>query len=110
MNSKQVKQRKKKTNPAGGFKALISVGAVAISLVGWGLLGKQEVTNPSTSSSTNLLGDLIHEILGPLPTLVPHFLNGTVDNSTGGLRLRSVSAPNQVNSRPGAITRTQSSR
>ena len=97
--------RKRKSSPASGIKALISVSALASTLMGWGLLGKQGLTSAPASPAVDLRG-IVEQILGELPTLLPRRTGLTQRRTV----LRSVSAPSQNSSRPVPITRTQSSR
>jgi hypothetical protein len=97
--------RKRKSSPASGLKALISVGALASTLFGWGLLGKQGLASTPPSPAVDLRG-IVEQILGELPTLLPRSTGSTLKRTA----LRSVTAPSQSSSRPFPITRTQSSR
>jgi hypothetical protein len=95
---------KRKSRPVGGVKALISVSALAGTLVGWGLFGKQGLQN-STPPQPVDVRSLVEQVLGELPKLL-------TDSSPNVRRrsLRSVNVSSSTSSRPFPITRTQSSR
>ncbi|TFH35033.1 MAG: hypothetical protein E4G99_08225 [Anaerolineales bacterium] len=108
------KTHRPKISAASGVKALISTSALAGTLVGWALLGKQELGEAEISSLPASSSDAIVQILGPLPTLVPQGGSFVAQVVTGDSQqlpgLRIVHAPSLSASRPAAITRTQSSR
>ena len=100
---KQRKNRRKRS--VGGFKALISVSALATTLIGWGILGRQAQQTGSSTQPADLRG-IVQQILGELPTL----FSGSASRSqrTG---LRSVNINNQSTSSSNfPVTRTRSSR
>jgi len=108
------KQRRTKIAAAGGAKTLISVSALAGTLVGWALLGKQEIVEPEVVKPPISMTDAIVQVLGELPTLITQdetlvrqIVSGDRQQLPG---LRTVNAASLSTSRPAAITRTQSSR
>jgi hypothetical protein len=114
MMMNQVKARRPKVNAASGVKALISVSALAGTLIGWGILGRQELVRDGSAPAPVSNTDAISQILGPLPTLVPQTASTigqkTSEEPASSPNLRTVTLPTRSSSRPGPVTRTQSSR
>jgi len=96
-----------KKKPASGLKSLISISALATTLVGWGVLGQQALQSGAPSQPADL-GGIVQQILGDLPTL---FQGSGSASTTRRATLRSVNLSTQSSSSRGfPITRTQSSR
>ena len=100
--SKSVNRRNRKKKPTGGVKTLISISALATTLIGWGILGRQALQSGSSTQPADL-GGIVDQILGELPTL----FNGSNSRNRRS-SLRSVNILNQSPSFP--VTRTRSSR
>ncbi|MGD2059165.1 MAG: hypothetical protein PVF85_08855 [Anaerolineales bacterium] len=94
-----------KKDPAKSIKSVISVGAVAATIVGWGAFARQALQTVSADPPVDVRA-MVEEILGEIPGLA------SVDlPQKGGNTLRTVSLPRQSSSRrPSPITHTQSSR
>jgi hypothetical protein len=101
-------QSNRKGKAFGGIKALVSISALASTLVGWGLLAKDSQQDVIADRPADI-GALLEDILGPLPTL-PGTSANQDEQATTGLTLRPVSLPAQSASGPAPVTRTQSSR
>jgi hypothetical protein len=98
---------KRRNNPAAGLKGLISASALAITLIGWGLLGRQALQTGSPDQPADL-GSIVRQILGDLPTLLSR---AGIAPAARRSTLRSVNLNTQSSSSRGfPVTRTQSSR
>lgn len=98
------KRNRDKRDPARNIKSVISVGALAATIVGWGAFARQALQTVSADPPVDVRA-MVEGILGEIPGLA------SVDlPKQGGNTLRTVSLPRQSSSRPSPITHTQSSR
>ena len=91
----------------GGVKALVSISALAATLVGWGILAKDARQDTAQDPPADI-GALLEGILGPMPT--PVTVPNDDQSQGSGIALRPVSLPAGGSSQPAPVTRTQSSR
>jgi hypothetical protein len=110
--SKQ-KRRKRGGHPAAGAKMLISVSAVAATLVGWGALASDEIQPAATEQPVQDVRSKVHELLGDMPELVKVEKAAPVPEKIPEAtpELRVVTLPQQdKSSQPKPVSSTQSSR
>ncbi|MEJ2012179.1 MAG: hypothetical protein P8X64_08145 [Anaerolineales bacterium] len=98
------RSRRRKPGPAKGVKALISMSALAGTLIGWGWFGRQGLQNSTPPQPVDVRG-IVEQILGELPRLLTN--SGSARRRSS---LRSVNVSGRGSSSLFPITRTQSSR
>ena len=113
MTENQARPSSRRTKGSGGLKALITVGAVAATALGWVLYGHSADAEGAAATPTE--GPLPPgwaELLAPIPTLVPSGTSGSAMTQTQPSAppsepvLRSVTLPTIRKSVSATVTRS----